>query len=89
MTGTPNTSVVWKASGGTISSGGLYTAGQTTGSYSVTATLSGGTMAGSAAVSISSTSGSYVEISPGESIQARIDANPTGTAFSCGPACTD
>jgi len=38
VTGTANTGVTWTASGGTISSAGLYTAGSTVGSYSVTAT---------------------------------------------------
>jgi hypothetical protein len=38
VTGTTNTSVSWTATGGTISTSGLYTAGNTAGSYSVTAT---------------------------------------------------
>jgi fibronectin type 3 domain-containing protein len=38
VTGTSNTSVTWKATGGTISSAGLYTAPATAGSYTVTAT---------------------------------------------------
>ncbi len=38
VTGTSNTSVTWSATGGTISAGGVYTAGSATGTYSVTAT---------------------------------------------------
>ncbi len=38
VTGTSNTGVTWSASGGTISSTGLYTAGSAAGSYTVTAT---------------------------------------------------
>ena len=38
VTGTSNTAVTWSATGGTISSGGLYTAGSLPGSYTVTAT---------------------------------------------------
>ena len=38
VTGTANTAVTWSATGGTISSSGLYTAGGTVGSYVVTAT---------------------------------------------------
>lgn len=38
VSGTSNTAVVWSATGGTISSGGLYTAGNAAGSYTVTAT---------------------------------------------------
>ncbi|HEX6315523.1 MAG TPA: hypothetical protein VFZ73_11715, partial [Gemmatimonadaceae bacterium] len=38
VTGTGNTGVVWSATGGTISSAGLYTAGTTPGTHSVVAT---------------------------------------------------
>ncbi|HKA01760.1 MAG TPA: Ig-like domain-containing protein [Candidatus Solibacter sp.] len=37
VTGSSNTAVTWTATGGTISSTGLYTAGQTTGNFAVTA----------------------------------------------------
>ena len=38
VTGTTNTGVTWSATGGTISSSGLFTAGATAGAYAVTAT---------------------------------------------------
>jgi chitodextrinase len=38
VSGSANTAVTWTATGGTISTSGLYTAGSTTGSFSVTAT---------------------------------------------------
>jgi len=38
VTGNSNASVLWSASGGTISQGGFYTAGSTAGGYAVTAT---------------------------------------------------
>ncbi len=38
VTGTTNTGVTWSATGGTISSSGLFTAGTTAGTYAVTAT---------------------------------------------------
>src|SRR5207245_822189 len=38
VTGTSNSSVVWSATGGTISSAGLYTAGSSAGTFAVTAT---------------------------------------------------
>ncbi len=38
VTGSSNTAVTWTATGGTISSSGLYTAGQSTGNFAVTAT---------------------------------------------------
>jgi hypothetical protein len=39
---TASSSITWSATGGTVSSGGLYTAGSTTGTFSVTATDSAG-----------------------------------------------
>jgi hypothetical protein len=38
VTGSSNTGVTWTATGGSISNSGLFTAGQTTGSFTVTAT---------------------------------------------------
>jgi hypothetical protein len=52
-TGQP--SLVWSATGGTVSSAGLYTAGSTAGTYRVIAAQVGGTLADTAAVSISAT----------------------------------
>src|SRR5579871_530497 len=43
VTGITNTAVTWSATGGTISSAGLYTAGQTAGSFSVVATAAADT----------------------------------------------
>src|SRR5881394_3561388 len=45
-------SVTWSATGGTISSAGRYTAGQTAGTYRVIAAQSGGTLADTATVTI-------------------------------------
>ena len=42
FTATGGSSITWAATGGTISSGGLYTAGSTTGTFSVTASDSSG-----------------------------------------------
>ena len=50
--GTGSVTVTWSATGGTISTGGLYTAGATVGPYVVTATVTGGSIAGTAAVTI-------------------------------------
>ncbi len=50
--GTGSVAVNWTATGGTITSTGLYTAGSTVGPYVVTATLVGGSTAGTAAVTI-------------------------------------
>jgi len=53
VTGAANTSVTWTATGGTVSSAGLYTAGVTTGLFTVTATsVQDATKSASAAVTI-------------------------------------
>ena len=58
--------VTYSATGGTISVGGLYTAGATAGSYRVIAVEQGGTQADTSSVSIAvgSTPAALVEISP-------------------------
>ncbi len=54
LTGTSNTAVTWSATGGTISSTGLYVAGIATGNYTVTATSAAdSTKSGQASVAIS------------------------------------
>src|SRR5436309_2711759 len=58
-------SVVYAATGGTISAAGLYTAGQTAGPYRVVATVSsGGTLTDTAAVTITTVSVASVTLSP-------------------------
>ncbi|MGA9669805.1 MAG: hypothetical protein WBQ94_11380, partial [Terracidiphilus sp.] len=53
VTGTSNTTVNWTATGGTVTSAGLFTAGTTTGSFQVTATSAQDTSkSGSAAINI-------------------------------------
>jgi hypothetical protein len=48
--------VSWSATGGTISSAGLYTAGQTAGTFRVIASQSGGTLADTATVTVTAPS---------------------------------
>jgi hypothetical protein len=56
VTGTTNTSVTWTATGGTINSSGLYTAGNTPGNYSVTATsVADSTKSATATVTVTTT----------------------------------
>ena len=63
VTGSTNTSVAWSATGGSISSSGLYTAPSTTGTYTVTATsVADSTKSASATVTVSATVA--VSISP-------------------------
>ncbi|MBK8793386.1 MAG: M4 family metallopeptidase [Holophaga sp.] len=56
VTGNTNTSVTWTATGGTVSSTGLFTAPATTGTYTVKATsVADATKSASAAVTVTST----------------------------------
>ncbi len=65
VTGTTNTAVTWSATGGTISTTGLFTAGSTTGSFSVTATsVADTTKSASASVTIQSAPVVSVSVSP-------------------------
>src|SRR6266436_2793556 len=56
VTGSSNAGVTWTATGGTVSSGGLYTAPATAGTFTVTATSAADTTkAASAAVTVTAT----------------------------------
>jgi parallel beta-helix repeat protein len=83
-------SVTYSATGGTITPAGLYTAGVSSGSYRVIATAAGGTLADTAAVDVTAPASAPPEppatppgipIIPGQSIQAAVNANPSGTIF--------
>src|SRR5207247_1918565 len=81
--------VAYAATGGIISAVGLYTAGQSAGTYQVMATQSGGTLASTVAVTISSVPVASVAVSPvaaGLTVGAttQLTATPedsTGTAL--------
>ena len=83
VSGTTNTAVTWSATGGTISSTGLYTAPSTAGSYVVTATsVADSTKSASATVTVSATVA--VSISPTSATLAaggtlQFTATVTGT----------
>jgi hypothetical protein len=65
VTGASNTAVTWTATGGTISTTGLYTAGMTTGSFQVKATsVQDTTKSGTAAVTINAAPAVSVSVSP-------------------------
>src|SRR5436309_2960378 len=66
--------VAYAATGGIISAVGLYTAGQSAGTYQVMATQSGGTLASTAAVTISSVPVASVAVSP---VAASLTAGAT------------
>jgi hypothetical protein len=65
VSGTTNTSVIWTASAGTVSSSGLYTAPSTAGTYTVTATSSAdSTKSASATVTVSQPTQISISVSP-------------------------
>ena len=74
VTGTTNTSVTWSASGGTVSSTGLYTAPSSPGTYSVTAT---------SAADPSKSASSAVTVSAGVPAIA-VSVNPTSPSIQAG-----
>ncbi len=55
---TSSVTATYNATGGTITTGGLYTAGNTAGTYRVIATVTGGTLADTSAVTVTIASGS-------------------------------
>jgi hypothetical protein len=86
-------SVGYNVTGGTISAGGLYTAGQAAGDFRVVATQQGGTLADTSSVTITSSGGSVVLVGAGdiadcgstgdEATAALLDGIP-GTVFTAG-----
>jgi hypothetical protein len=93
VTGTTNTAVTWSATGGTVSSTGVYTAPSTTGTYTVRATsVADTTKSSSATVSVTSgststtyllgvspTSLSYGNVVVGNSSSKTVTLTNTGT----------
>jgi hypothetical protein len=83
--------VTWSASGGTISSAGLYTAGLVAGIYPVIATQTGGTLADTAIITVTAPTPPPppacvgVTINVGDDWQAKVDANPAGTTYCIAP----
>ncbi|MBZ5686109.1 MAG: hypothetical protein LAP86_13840 [Acidobacteriia bacterium] len=65
VSGTTNTSVTWKASGGTVTNGGLYTAPSLAGTYTVTATSAAdSSKSASAAVTVTQPPQISISVSP-------------------------
>jgi hypothetical protein len=66
VSGTTNTAVTWTTSGGTVTTGGLYTAPTTAGTYTVTATSAAdSTRSSSAIVTVSQSTQVSISVSPG------------------------
>src|SRR4029453_17383195 len=72
--------VTWGATGGTITSGGLYTAGLAAGTYEISARQVGGTLSALAYATVTSPSSSAppgsITVSPGQSTQAAANVAP-------------
>ena len=65
ISGATNTAVTWKSSGGTVTSGGLYTAPSSAGTYTVTATSAAdSTKSASAVVTVSQPTQVSISVSP-------------------------
>ena len=73
VSGTTNTAVTWKASGGTVTNGGLYTAPSLAGTYTVTAT---------SAADSSKSASAVVTVS--QPIQVSISVSPTTASLQTG-----
>ncbi|HYA95499.1 MAG TPA: family 16 glycosylhydrolase, partial [Terriglobales bacterium] len=80
VTGSTNTAVTWTASAGSVSSSGLYTAPNTTGTYAVTATSAAETSASaSATVTVTATSSTSV-LQGDTNVEAQVGALAMGQA---------
>ncbi len=86
------TDAAWTATGGTISAGGSYTAGQTTGSYAVKATSKTGSLSAGASVTVVTpapppppppTGGGNEPAGFARIAEISFDAMPTGSLWSC------
>jgi hypothetical protein len=76
VTGTDNQAVTWSATGGTITSDGLYTAGQTLGEFTVTATsVADPTKSGTATVTITAAGGGVMVVDRRAEVQAGAGCN--------------
>ncbi len=86
VSGTSNTAVTWSATGGTVTTSGLYTAPGTAGTYTVTATSAADTTkSASASVTVSQTSQISVSVSPtavsmNQGAQQQFTATVAGTS---------
>jgi len=86
VSGSSNTAVTWAAPGGTITSGGLYTAPSTAGTYTVIATSAAdSTKSASAVVTVSQAAQVSISLSPSTvslstGAQEQFTANVSGTS---------
>ena len=86
VSGSTNTAVTWAASGGSVTSGGLYTAPSSAGTYTVTATSAAdSTKSATAVVTVSQTTQVSISISPSTVSlstggQEQFTANVSGTS---------
>ena len=79
VTGTSNTGVTWSASGGTISSSGLYTAPSSSGNYTVQATSTADTTKSASATVTVTTAAATIAVSPSALSFSSVAANSSST----------
>ena len=79
VTGTSNTGVTWSASGGTISTSGLYTAPSGSGNYTVQATSTADTTKSASATVTVTTAAATIAVSPSALSFSSIAANSSST----------
>jgi hypothetical protein len=86
VSGTSNTGVVWNASGGTVTTTGLYTAPSTAGTYTVTSTSAAdSTKSASATITVSQPAQVSISVAPGSASiqtggQQQFTASVLGTS---------
>jgi hypothetical protein len=86
VTGTTNTAVTWSASGGTVSTSGLYTAPATAGTYTITATSQAdNTKVDSAAATVTTPPNHTVDLTWSDSDPSVIGYNVYRDTVSGGP----
>jgi parallel beta-helix repeat protein len=80
--------VAWTATGGTITSSGVYTAATTTGTFTVGVSNKGSYVTATVTIAapapartVTTYPGGLVRVYPGESLQAAVDAHAAGTGF--------
>ena len=78
VTGTTNTAVTWTATGGTVSTNGLYTAPGTAGAYTVTATSAADTAKSASATVTVTTAGSVLLGDP--NVETQVGSIPVAQA---------
>ena len=79
VTGTSNTGITWSASGGTVSTNGMYTAPASAGTYTVKATSTADTTKSASATITATTAAATIAVSPSALSFSSIGVNSSST----------